>query len=135
MLHPPDVVCSVCGSQISPQVDGNKHYRRALKSPPQSRRCSGCKNYHRLKDGDWIVNPTTRYEDDPAARLFVLMFPEGAHGDIVGEALGISHQRVSQIEKTAFRRLLGNPQILKELRESLQYAAERDARRRKGDYD
>ena len=81
------------------------------------------------------MNPTTRYENDPVAKLFVMMFPEGAHGNVVGEALGISHQRVSQIEKAAFRRLLGNPRILKELRESLHHAAERDTRRRKGDYD
>jgi DNA-directed RNA polymerase sigma subunit (sigma70/sigma32) len=56
-----------------------------------------------MKSG--VVSSSTRYEDDPAAQIFVSAFPEGAVWEAVGEALGVSRQRVIQIETQALRRL------------------------------
>ena len=45
------------------------------------------------------------YEDDPWARQFVEAHPDGATLELVGEVLGITRERVRQIEEVALRKL------------------------------
>jgi transcriptional regulator with XRE-family HTH domain len=52
-----------------------------------------------------LVDSATRYVDDPAARLFVAHFGDAASYEDVGEALGVSRERVRQIEEVALRKL------------------------------
>jgi transcriptional regulator len=61
-----------------------------------------------MPEGSGIVSSTTRYADDTVAQLVVEMYPEGVPGDIVGELLGITRQRVSQIEIRALSKLRGS---------------------------
>jgi transcriptional regulator with XRE-family HTH domain len=58
-----------------------------------------------------LVDGTTRYADDVAAQLFVLAHPGGAAHESVAEALGVTRQRVAQIEEVALRKLRLRMQI------------------------
>lgn len=55
--------------------------------------------------GKPLIDKHTRYEDDYACRLFVHMNPRGQTLAVVGEALGVSRERVRQIEERALRKL------------------------------
>lgn len=70
---------------------------------PTTRRskCSLCAGV-RVQPGA-LVHPSTRYELDPAAQMIASM--GGATLEMVGEAMGISRERVRQIEAVALRRL------------------------------
>ena len=52
-----------------------------------------------------IVDGTTRYADDIAAQLCVAAFPGGMELEEIGEAMGMSRQRVQQIEAQALESL------------------------------
>lgn len=67
-------------------------------------RCDACAGHH-LSGRDALVHPTTRYDDDVAAQLCVAAFPDGMTLEQVGEALGLTRERVRQIEKHALRRI------------------------------
>jgi hypothetical protein len=56
-----------------------------------------------------IVDKVTRYEDDIACQLFVATFPDGATLDMIAQAIGVSRERVRQIETIAFAKLRGQP--------------------------
>jgi DNA-directed RNA polymerase sigma subunit (sigma70/sigma32) len=53
-----------------------------------------------------LVDRITPYEEDLAARLFVRTFYDGAPLEAIGEAMGISRERVRQIQDEALARLL-----------------------------
>ena len=89
-------------------VDGPKFYQRARHKSPDTRRCKECRGMHHMPEGAGIVSSTTRYEDDVVAQLVVEMYPDGVPGEVVGELLGITRQRVSQIEIRALRKLRGS---------------------------
>lgn len=116
-----ELKCFVCGAIITVQRDGVLGFRRARnQSHPEYRRCVGCRGVH-LSDRDWIVSPVTRYEDDLAARIFVSMYPNGAPRALVGGVMGITQQRVAQIEEMALRKILGNRELREELRSIFAY--------------
>lgn len=85
LAHP----CALCGAPRA----SNRRDRRG--------RC--CVGIH--EPAGALVSHVSEYEDDPAARLFVETFADGASAATVGLALGISRQRVQQIEAAACRRL------------------------------
>lgn len=47
----------------------------------------------------------TPYERDVAAQLFVAAFPMGATLEMVGDAMGVSRERVRQLESVAFEKV------------------------------
>jgi hypothetical protein len=67
-----------------------------------ARRCADCSGVWSIEGT--LVNPFSRYEDDPAAQLFVAAFPSGATLEDIGEAFGVTRERVRQIEEKALRR-------------------------------
>jgi hypothetical protein len=69
----------------------------------QAERCADCAGVWSIEGT--LVDPFSRYEDDPAAQLFVASFPGGASLEAVGEALGVTRERIRQIEEKALRRL------------------------------
>lgn len=73
---------------------------------------------HRWGRGEVLVDRTTPYEEDLAARLFVRTFHDGAPLEAIGEAMGISRERVRQIQDEALAKLLiaHGAGILSELR-------------------
>lgn len=52
-----------------------------------------------------IAWESTRYADDIETQLFVAAFPDGAMLDEIGEFLGITRERVRQLESDAMRSL------------------------------
>jgi hypothetical protein len=88
--------CSICGE---PNAAG---------STARSDRCGLCRNVHieRAKSQPGAtVHPTHPYRRDPAARAFVDAHPDGATLDEVGTALGITRERLRQIETNALATL------------------------------
>ena len=64
--------------------------------------CAACKGVQRVAEGT-LVHPTSRYEDDPAAQMIASL--GGATLELVGEAMGITRERVRQIEAAALLKL------------------------------
>lgn len=56
-------------------------------------------------DAGAAVDATTRYEDDPIARRFVVLHPFGATLDEVGAMFGVTRERIRQIEERALQRI------------------------------
>lgn len=54
-----------------------------------------------------VVDPGTRYEDDPAAQMIASR--GGSTLELVAEALGVSRERVRQIQADALRKLRAKP--------------------------
>ena len=52
-----------------------------------------------------IVDRDTPYEQDVACQLFVATFAQGATLDSIADAIGVSRERVRQIETEALRKL------------------------------
>ena len=65
--------------------------------------CLDCRGA-RLMPGA-VVHPTMRFELDDDAQAFVEAHPHGATLEEVGAAMGISRERVRQIEEGAVRKL------------------------------
>jgi hypothetical protein len=88
--------------------------RRRFDTPPacpicsapstrHGKRCEDCRGIHRT-DGA-LVDSHTRYADDVAAQLFVAAYPDGATLEEVGDAFGVTKERIRQIENGALRHL------------------------------
>ncbi len=52
-----------------------------------------------------LIDKETRYEDDYVCRVFVSMYPKGQTLAVIGGMLGLSRERVRQIEERALRKL------------------------------
>lgn len=90
-LHP----CSTCGDE---------HPRSELS---RALRCDTCGDTHvddALAKGA-TVHPTLPFARDPDAQRFVADHPDGATLEQVGDALGVTRERVRQLERTALGRL------------------------------
>lgn len=83
--------CTVCGEPVS--------VRKYL-------RCDRCVEAGVVApSGPARIDGITRYDDDPECQRFVEEHPGGASIYEIGDALGISGERVRQIEAVALRRL------------------------------
>jgi DNA-directed RNA polymerase sigma subunit (sigma70/sigma32) len=71
----------------------------------RTRNVTTCLRHRWARAGDVLVDRTTPYEQDVAARLFVRHFSEGAPLEAIGEAMGISRERVRQIVDEALGKL------------------------------
>lgn len=69
-------------------------------------RCDVCIGVHvNGTRGPALVHPTMPYELDEAAQRFVDEHPDGGSLDEIGEAMGLTRERIRQIESIALRRL------------------------------
>lgn len=76
-------------------------------------KCVACSNVCRVDDGRCEscsaqaapIDSVTRYEDDPAAQRFVAEHPGGAMLEEIADVLGVTRQRVQQIEASALRHM------------------------------
>lgn len=76
---------------------------------PTTRRkhCSTCAGVRYQPDA--LVHATSGYSDDPAAQMIASM--GGATLDLIGAAMGVSRERIRQIEADALRRLVKRCQL------------------------
>ncbi len=51
-----------------------------------------------------LIDNSCRYEDDFTCRVFVSMYPQGQSLAMIGELMGISRERVRQIEARALKK-------------------------------
>lgn len=82
--------CTKCGAPVE----------RPGTVPRTRLRCDGCHGLHSATPAS-----TLRYSDDPAAIAFVAAHPDGASHEEIGQFLGISRERVRQIQDQIFRSL------------------------------
>lgn len=88
--------CSRCG-RMTPESSAASTGRRPV--------CPPCQEVHlHVRAQTALVSSFTRYEDDVAARLFVAHFTDGATLEQVGDAFGITRERVRQLEAKALDR-------------------------------
>jgi hypothetical protein len=66
-------------------------------------RCDDCLGVH-VQPGA-LIDAITPYASDVAAQLFVAHFGDGATLEDIGDALGVTRERVRQIEQVALRHL------------------------------
>lgn len=95
-------VCDYCGAPNAK--------RASLHTPAgwvYELRCAECqgKHFRRAAAAGAIVHPSLRYEDDVACQLLVNAHPDGLTLDEVGRALGLTRERVRQIEAAALAKL------------------------------
>ena len=64
-----------------------------------------CAKHRWIRRSENLVDKETPYERDVACQLFVQTFGSSATLDMIAEALGISRERVRQIELEALRKL------------------------------
>jgi len=99
LLPPVPGTCHVCGCTFDRrQYKGGRVVRiSSTRSCPKHRWCrAGARA---------IVDADTPYERDVACQMFVSAFPGGATLDSVSEVLGLSRERVRQIEMDARTKL------------------------------
>lgn len=85
--------CAVCGA-------------KPATSSSRSGRCEDCAGLY-MRSPPGSIDSTTPYTEDLACQRFVAKHPDGATLDEVGEMLGVTRERVRQIEAKAlahFRR-------------------------------
>lgn len=94
-------VCRVCG------VTFDRRRRNAAgKVVGSSGDTQTCPNHRWLRaSNDVLVDKDTRYAKDIACQLFVAVFRGGSTLDSIAEALGVSRERVRQIEGEAMAKL------------------------------
>lgn len=79
--------CSACGRSVA-GVSRTTH------------RCDDCATVNQPRKL-WTVSPWASFSVDASAQRFVAEHPDGAELREIGRALGVTHQRVAQIERTA----------------------------------
>ncbi len=93
--------CRVCGDSFD-----RRRRNAAGKIVGVNRETQTCPRHRWLRRvGEVLVDKETRYQDDVACQLFVATFRGGATLDSIAEALGVSRERVRQIENDAKRKL------------------------------
>jgi hypothetical protein len=94
--------CRVCGVRFD-----LRRYDASGKVVGANRTLRTCERHRWARKDDVLVDRTTPYAEDVAAQLFVATFPgpEGATLEAVAIAMGISRERVRQIEEKALRKL------------------------------
>lgn len=78
------------------------HVCKRVPAIGRSTRCLGCRGLHVVPQGS-LVSHTTRFADDLAARMIAAR--GGATLELCGAALGLTRERVRQIEEAARRKL------------------------------
>lgn len=78
----------------------------SIKATPAA--CALCKHVTRTNDEDGFCKrcQEPRYEDDFGARFFVATFSDGAALEWIAEYLGVTRERVRQIEEVALKKFL-----------------------------
>lgn len=64
-----------------------------------------CPKHRWSRHGEVLIDRETPYRDDVACQLFVATFRGGATLDSIAEALGVSRERVRQIEGEALKKI------------------------------
>lgn len=95
-------VCRVCG-----EVFDRRRYRlgKVVGINATTKTCA--KHRWLRKVGEVLVDKDTPYRRDVACQLFVATFRGGATLDAIAEAIGVSRERVRQIEGEAIAKLQG----------------------------
>lgn len=94
-------LCRVCGAPID-----RRRRNAAGKVVRSSLDTQTCPQHRWLRaNSDVLVDKDTPYRRDVAAQLFVAIFKGGATLDSIAEALGVSRERVRQIEGDAIAKL------------------------------
>lgn len=80
---------------------------RDVRALNRARRCNDCASVHNKSEAQRgaLVSHYLRYEDDVAAQLVVAAWPDGATLEVIADAMGVTRERVRQIEERALRRL------------------------------
>lgn len=87
------LVCSFCGG---PKM-------------PKRTRCDGCYGLHKL--GETFLSQTASYADDARCRHLVRHFRDGMSLEDIGDLLGITRERVRQIEHVAMRHFIARAKL------------------------
>lgn len=92
-------VCRVCGAAFDRRryVDG--------RIVGANRETQTCLAHRYQRTSGVLVDKHTPYEEDTACQMFVAAFPGGATLDAIAEAIGVSRERVRQIQSGATRKL------------------------------
>lgn len=90
----------------------------------RSGRCADCRGSH-TRCGGGIVHPSSPYMKDVRARWAVRL-TGGMTLETIGELMGVTRERIRQVEKRALLRLLADPNNVEALRELLAAMRTRD---------
>lgn len=94
--------CIVCGDPFDRRRRNAEG--RVIGANPKTATCERHRSI-RKASGLILIDKTTRYENDVACQLFVSVFAGGATLEAIAEAIGVSRERVRQIEEEAIRKL------------------------------
>lgn len=96
-------VCRVCGETFDRR---RRNAEGKIVGQSDTRTCPRHR-WGRRDVSEVLVDRDTRYEKDVACQLFVATFRGGATLDSIAEAIGVSRERVRQIETEAIRKVRG----------------------------
>lgn len=105
--------CARCGVTFLPTPEQGSRARRCPPCVPRcaicgdvvdrgQKRCRGCARIHVIPGAR--IDSFTRYDDDAECQRFVADHPDGAPLEEIGEAMGLTRERIRQIEEVALRR-------------------------------
>ncbi len=89
--------CVLCGRAVVP--------RPGVRLRPERARCEGCARVHVQTSSAPVVHPSLPYERDPAAQVFVELYPDGSTYAHVGAVMGVTREAARVIGRRAVAKL------------------------------